>query len=335
MRIGMNPQKQEKKLNLETHHRILVVVYIPNEDGFYKNSFEVFKLCLDSLVTSINKKAAITIINNGSYHKVTDLLNEYISDDKIDTLIYHKKNIGKIDALIGAARSSREHFITYSDSDILFLKGWQENVETIFETFPNVGSVSPIPYRFGLNYGTSSLFKYILNGKLKYKPQAIPENFSAHNRYLDSINWKNDETDNCIWPVVEKNNMKAVVGSGHQVLTITRDMVFKTVPMKPSLTLVGGDSEYKYVDEPIDKIGKLRLSTYHNYGYHMGNTVENWIRIEYEKNLENSQINSVSDITYKNNFPISFMDKVRHKIFVIKKIIYKKFFNLMFNKHDL
>ena len=78
MRIGSNPQKQERKITMTTHHRVVVVVYIPNAEGFYKDSFNVFKLCIDSLVSTLNSKAALTVVNNGSHHKVADLLNLYL-----------------------------------------------------------------------------------------------------------------------------------------------------------------------------------------------------------------------------------------------------------------
>jgi hypothetical protein len=33
MRIGANPQKQERKITLTSHHKIVIVVYIPNKEG--------------------------------------------------------------------------------------------------------------------------------------------------------------------------------------------------------------------------------------------------------------------------------------------------------------
>ena len=36
----MNPQKKERKITMTTSHRVFLVVFIPNEEGFYKNSFE-------------------------------------------------------------------------------------------------------------------------------------------------------------------------------------------------------------------------------------------------------------------------------------------------------
>jgi hypothetical protein len=332
MRVGSNPQKQERKITMTTHHRVVVVVYIPNAEGFYKDSFDVFKLCIDSLVATINSKAALTIVNNGSHKKVNDFLNLYLEKKKIDTLISHNTNIGKIDALIGAARGAREKYITLADSDILFVQGWQEKVEEVFFNFDNVGSVSPISVRIALNYCTSSVLKQILYGKLKFNFTAIPENLSDYSKYLDSINWGFETDANKKWPVVENNSGRAIIGSGHQVLTIDRDILFKTIPTNPSLTLVGGKSEYSYVDEPIDKSGMLRLSTYNNFAYHMGNKLESWM-------IDVQTVNEKSIKTNKNEFrtvkPSSdlFNFKWKNKWYGLKKRIVKKMFSFFILKN--
>lgn len=327
MRTGLNPQKNEKKIVLTTHHRIIVVVYIPNEEGFYENSFEVFKTCLNSLVSTINSNAAITVINNGSYKKVTDFLNLYFEEKKIDSLISYNTNIGKIDALIGAARGAREKYITLTDSDILFVTGWQENVEEIFTKFSNVGSVSPIPVREALYFGTSSVLKQILLRRIKYKRIPIPENFDAYNKYLGSINWNLETKEDKKWNVVESNDCKANVGSGHQVLTIDRDILFKHVPTNPCLTLVGGTSENDYVDFPIDKSNKLRLATYHNYAFHMGNKLESWMA-DIQNNNKKSQSGIKNDLDTKSiNLWNSWFF---NKYFGFKKKMIKKSFKRLY-----
>jgi hypothetical protein len=332
MRIGINPQKQEQKITLTTHHRVVVVVYIPNEEGFYKDSFEVFKMCLDSLVSTINSHAAITVVNNGSHKKVVDFLNEYLLENKIDTLISHNINIGKIDALIGAARGVRECYITLADADILFVSDWQEKVEEVFAKFPSVGSVSPIPVQRGLYFGTSSVLKLILLKKIKFKFLPIPENFASYNNYLGSINWNLESDDKILWPVVEKNGFKAVIGSGHQVLTINRDILFEKTPSNPSLTLVGGTSENNYIDFPIDKSGKLRLATYNNFAFHMGNKLENWMREVQECNISN--VNNVDKkMEIVEPFPDLFKSKWADKAYGFKKMIVKKLFYLFLDKN--
>lgn len=329
MRIGSNPQKQEKKVIMTTNHRIVVVVYIPNEEGFYKDSYEVFKACLDSLIDTINTKAAITVVNNGSYSKVVELLHQYLKEQKIDTLVSHNVNIGKIDAQIGAARGAREKMITLTDSDILFTKDWQERTEEIFTKFDNVGSVSPIPVRTGLYAGTSSVLKQILFKRLRFKFMTIPENFENYNRFLASINWDLDKKQNNLWPVVESKGVKAIIGSAHQVVTINRDILFTTSPSNPSLTLVGGSSEHNYVDTPIDKSSKLRLATYNNYAYHIGNKLEDWMGDVQLKNkkTKNKEIQIINDLTQVD----LFNTKLNIKLYGLKKKILKYIFSVFYD----
>lgn len=293
MRIGMNPQKQDKKIVLKTHHRIIVVVYIPEFTGYYQNIFEVFKLCLESIITTKNDQCAITIVNNASCVEVCEFINMNFNNGNIDCVIHHKENIGKIDAIIGAARGVREPLITMTDVDILFKNGWQERVENIFLKVKNVGSVSPLSSRVSVHYGTSSTLKRILLRQLKFKRIPIPENFEEHNKNLESVNQNIDDSDDVLWSVIEVGDAKAIVGSGHQVLTIRREILFKTVSTSPCFVPVGLDSEYKYVDEPINRAGGLRLSTYNNYAFHMGNVVENWMFDVQQNNVKKKKsINS-------------------------------------------
>ncbi|WP_290831547.1 glycosyltransferase family A protein [Flavobacterium sp.] len=313
---------------MTTHHRIVLVVYIPNEQGFYEKSLAVFKTCLDSIISTINSKAAITVVNNGSFEKVSTLLDIYLKEKKIDTLVSHNTNIGKIDAQIGAARASREQYITLTDADILFVNGWQEKVEEVFASFKNVGSVSPIPVRTGVFAGTSSVLKQILLKKIKFYYRAIPENFVNYNRFLESINWDLDTNENNKWPVVESNGCKGIVGSAHQVLTIDRDILFTTSPSNPSLTLVGGNSEHNYVDVPIDMSGKLRLSTFNNFAYHMGNNVEDWMLTVNENNLKKENFKSV--VLTSTLSTDLFNSKLKNRFYTLKKKIIKKLFSIFY-----
>jgi hypothetical protein len=325
MRTGSNPQKVKKKIGLKANHRVIVVVFIPELAGYYKNSQDVFKLCLKSLIAANKGDYAITVVNNGSCPEVHDFISNY-SKGEIDTIIHHSYNIGKIDAMIGAARGAREELITLTDSDILFIKNWDSATRNIFGNFKKAGSVSPIPFRHGLFYGTSSALKQILLGRVKFSYEAIPENFEDQNKYLSSINWNNEKNNEVRWPVIEKNNIKAIVGSGHQVLTIKREMLFTTVPKTPSLTLVGGDSELKYVDEPIDKAGLMRLSTFNNYAYHIGNQVESWMNglLSSENFKEENHSNVESTKERKKTIP--------HRTYIIRKHLIKTLFKIFYSE---
>ncbi|MCA0153714.1 glycosyltransferase family A protein [Winogradskyella vincentii] len=328
MRVGMNPQKQSKKIELEFQHRLIIVVFIPSLKGYYKNVLEVFKLCLDSAIATTNSNCAITVVNNASCTEVAQILDEKLKDNSINSIIHHNKNIGKIDALIGAARSSREPIITLVDVDILFKYGWQNEVEKIFSNIKNVASVSPIPCRNFKNYETSSTLSKILFKKVKFKYEPVPENFEPHNKYLESFHWDLDKDENIKWPVIESSGIKAIVGSGHQILSMRRELFFSTVPVDPSLILVGNNSEFLYCDQPINYSGGMRLSTYNNFAYHMGNNVEEWMKEIQRKNLEVS--NAVSNENKKLRLPNFKPRVINFKLYKLKKRIVHRLFKLIY-----
>ena len=329
MRVGMNPQKQSKKIQLKCQHRLIIVVFIPSLDGYYKNVLEVFKLCLDSAITTTNSNCAITVVNNASCIEVAQYLNAKLEEGTLDTVVHHQENIGKIDALIGAARASREPIITVSDVDILFKQGWQVEIEKVFANIKNVASMSPIPCRNFKNYETSSTLSKILFNKVKFKYQSIPENHIAHNKFLESFHWELETDENIKWPVIEFNGVKAIVGSGHQILSMRRELFFTTVPKEPSLVLVGNNSEFLYCDQPINISGGMRLTTYNNYAYHMGNTVEDWMRDLQEDNVANLKTSKKDSLVFK--LPEFAPKKPNKSWYEFKKRIVHKLFNLIHN----
>lgn len=298
----MNPQKKENIIELQSNHRVVIVIYIPEMSGYYANVYEVMQLSLESICATKNLSCEITVVNNGSCIEVTNYLNKIYSENKINCLIHHRQNIGKMDALIGAARGAREEFVTLSDVDVLFVEGWQQAVEQIFNSIPDVGLVSPISSRTEFTYASYSTWSKIFLRKVQFKYQTIPENFETYNKFLESINWDKETDPNIVWPVIEKNGTKAIVGSNHQVVTIKRSLLFEFVPIEPSLTLVGNNSEYNYVDLPVDLANKMRLSTFNNFAFHMGNKVEDWMVEIQNKNLLNTtQKSETSKVVFKTN----------------------------------
>jgi hypothetical protein len=191
-----------------------------------------------------------------------------------------------------------------------------------------VGSVSPIPVRTGLSAGTSSVLKQIIFRNLNFKFIAIPENLGDYNKFLVSINWDVEVDENKKWPVIWCNSVKAIVGSAHQVLTVDRDIFFTTSPSNPSYTLVGGNSESDYVDVPIDKSGKLRLATYNNYAFHMGNDVEEWMVNVNENIVKSSTLETILPSRYTQSD--LFNNKVNNKFYHLKKMVIKKLFTTLF-----
>lgn len=322
MRLGNNPQKKDFKIEMKSNHRIVMVVFIPELNGYYKSMFEVVKLAIASLVKTIPSTSKITIVDNGSCQEIQAYLIDLFKKKQIDSLQLLQENIGKIDALIGAARASREPIITLTDCDILFKANWVKETINVFNNFENVASVSPIPIRWNFNYYTYSTQLAILRGNLKLNFKPIKENFEEYNKFLKSINWGDGETDNTKpWPVVFSNTDKAIVGSDHQVLTVRRDVLFNNSPKVPSFIKVGSQSEENYIDYAIDSSGGLRLSTYHFYAFHMGNIVEDWM-----KEINNVEIgNETTNLILK---PELIYHVKNDLVFKMKKKIIKLFFKI-------
>ena len=277
MRDGLNPQKKDALVACTYNHRVIMVVYIPEFRGYYAKMFEVFKLSIESLIKTLPKTSAITLVDNSSCEEVKNYQIELHKAGKIESLILLADNIGKIDAQIGVARMSREPLITLTDCDILFDIDWVQETIKVFNTIPKTGSVAPYPSRRSLTYATFSVQEAILKRKYKLEFKPIPENFENYNMFLESINWQKEINQNALWPILNVGNVKAVVGSDHQVLTLRRDILFNTVPFEPSYIKVGNHSEENYVDLPIDVFGFFRLSLNKYKAFHMGNSPEAWM----------------------------------------------------------
>lgn len=326
MRLGNNPQKKDFKIEMKSNHRIVMVVFIPELSGYYKSMFEVVKLAIASLVKTIPSTSRITIVDNGSCEEIQAYLIDLFQKKQIDSLQLLQENVGKIDALIGAARTVREPIITLTDCDILFKANWVKETINVFNSFENVASVSPIPIRWNFNYYTYSTQLAILKGNLKLNFEPIKENFEEYNKFLRSINWGDGEKDDMRpWPVVFSNAVKAIVGSDHQVLTVRRDVLFNNSPKAPSFIKVGSQSEENYIDYAIDSSGGLRLSTYHFYAFHMGNAVEDWMNeinnVEIDNEMTNLMLKPELKYQVKNDLVFRIRKKIIKLFFKIKKPI--------------
>ncbi|RXG13763.1 glycosyl transferase family 2 [Leeuwenhoekiella aestuarii] len=327
MRDGLNPQKRNARVKSTYNHRVITVVYIPQLEGYYAEMFEVFKLSIKSLIKTLPKTSAITVVDNSSCKRVQEYQIELHKDGKIESLVLLADNIGKIDAQIGAARMSREPLITLTDCDILFGTNWVQDTFKIFNSIPETGSVAPYPSRRSLTYATFSVQKAILKGKYKLEFEPIPENFENYNKFLESINWHKEINQNALWPILNKGSVKAIVGSDHQVLTLRRDILFSSVPFEPSFIKVGNHSEENYVDFPIDISGYFRLSLSRYSAFHMGNSPEQWMYDMLDAlsgESENLTLNLIDTMEYP---------KLRNSwVFKLKKKIIKKIFKFYIPK---
>lgn len=285
MRVGSNPEKFNKELVSQVYHRIIIPVYIPHFEGYFEDAFEILKLNINSLLLTVHSKTRITIYNNYSAPIIKDFIDElYQNNELIDQVFHSKQNLGKVNAILAAVKGNLEPLITITDADVLFKHDWQMHVESIFKNFPKTGMVSPVPSSIAYNLFTSNNWYYGILGKEKIRFKQV-KNVPEMKRFEESLGGevklytpKHMEK----YLVLSNKKASAVMGSGHFVATLRRE-VFDKGSSNPAYIKIQGGVENRFIDKPNEDLGFLRLSTLDNYAYHLGNTSESWMFEEFEK----------------------------------------------------
>ena len=276
MRIGLNPNKDKPQQESDYIHQVIIPVYIPYQDGYFKDVFEILKLCLASLFSTIHKKTFVTIVNNGSASQVKEYLDDLLKTGQIQEII-HTHNIGKINAILKGLAGNAIELVTISDADVLFLPNWQSQTVKVFNTIPSAGVVGIVPQfkMYETNCGTI-IFDNLFNKKLQCVPVKNPNGLI---RFYESIGWDTSYNPHYLKYSLGYNidDLTVYVGSGHFVATYKKDM-FQEITSFIGYKM-GGISE-KYLDRAALNKGYWRVTTYDNYAFHMGNTFEGWMKSE-------------------------------------------------------
>jgi hypothetical protein len=312
MRQGFNPHKDKPQEKSYYTHQIIIPVFIPKEEGYFKDSFKIFKLCLQSLFATIHDKTFVTIVNNGSDENVVNYLDTLFQEKSIQELI-HTQNIGKVNAIFKGLCGNNIELVTIADSDVLFLSHWQLATNNVYAAFPKAGVVGIVPqFTTFTTRCDNILFDYFFNKKLQFIPIINP---NALWRFYESIGWDSCNPDylKLGLGIVSDQNCKAFLGSGHFVATYKKDMFDEMVTYNNFK--LGGKSE-DYLDTCPLKKDYWRLTTEDNYAYHMGNVYEEWmgeITFETDKNA-----------IFQSDFPTS--KKINKIHYFIKNDLFRKFF---------
>lgn len=308
MRVGFNPHKDQPQEESEYVHQIVVPVYIPNQEGYFKDSFSIFKLCMSSLFATIHNKTFITIVNNGSGSFVKEYLDELFEENKIQEVI-HVQNIGKLNAILKGLAGNNIELVTITDADVLFLENWQLETTKVFRSLPKAGVVGIVPqFNMFKSKCGNIIFDNLCNKQLKFIPIKSAKGLI---RFYESISWdKSYNKDYLKFSLgLEQNESTVFVGSGHFVATYKKQMFNE---MKSYLNYkLGGGSE-DYLDMMPLKYDYWRVTTYDNYAFHMGNVYEDWMfEIRHDKN---KSIVIDSDFT-QHKLTSTFKVELKNRIF--------------------
>lgn len=318
MRIGFNPNKDKVLSQPQFFHQVIVPVHIPNRQGYFSDSFEILRFCLESLFKTCHSKTFFTIVNNGSCKEVADYLDQLTTESKIQEVI-HTTSIGKLNAILKGLAGHDFPLVTITDADVLFLKDWQKETYSVFEAFPKAGVVSPVPNSKSLRYFTSNL---ICDTFFKSKSRFVRvKEADAMKAFAESIG--NPDLFNAVHLdkilAVEKKTVLATVGAGHFVATY-RGECFNQCSERFSKYSLGGDSEELLLDKPASKLGLWRLSTYGNYAFHMGNVKEDWMQERLNQIPQNDF--ACDHLKFENKLPAGWQTILKTEFF--SRIIFRK-----------
>ena len=307
MRKGNNPNKDKVVSDARFVHQIIIPVYIPNQKDYFKDAFIIFKKCLFSIFKTVDLEYTyISIVNNGSCNEVENYLSVLKEENKIQELI-NTSNIGKLNAIYKGLVGHDFDLVTIADADTMFLSGWQQETIKFFNTFPKAGTVGIVPqFNMYSNYCTNVIFDNFFNKEMRFVKVAEPK---AMQQFYQSIGWNMKEDHYYLQYIlgIEKNDVKACIGSSHFVATYRKEVlseIKKYIPAK-----MGSNSE-RLLDVAAQNKGLWKLTTFKNYAYHMGNVYEDWMdevkfhqtkeKLEYNK----IQLNQASKLAFlvKNKF---------------------------------
>ncbi|WP_347068319.1 glycosyltransferase family A protein [Flavobacterium sp. WV_118_3] len=322
MRVGFNPHKDQIQQADDYFHQVILPVYIPSFEGYFKDSFAILKYCIESLWRTVHAKTYITIVNNGSCETVVNYLNELLAAQKIHELL-HTSNIGKMNAVLKGLSGNNFPLVTIADSDVMFLPDWQMATYAVFENFPKAGAVCPTPSsRSYKTYTANVLWDYFWSRKLHFTAVKNPEGLKAFGHSVGNENFYNRyQLEKYL--TLTQGNTKAVIGAGHYLATY-RSEIFKNRLPKHTKYRLGGTSERDILDIPVVKSGYYRLATEDNFAYHLGNVTEPWM----EEILQTITKSAVSPIKQ----PVLVANSATKIGYWIKT---KLFSRLLFNKNIL
>ena len=281
MRKGINTSKDTPIAINSCEHRIIIPLYIPHELDYYEQSFRIFELTIQSLKITSTYNYQLSVISDNCCESVNGKLYQLFQENSIDELILEKENIGKINAILKVLRTTEETYVTIADADVLFLNHWDKEVFAIFNKFPKAAAVSPTPiFRNQMNFTANIWVDYLFSDKLKFRNVKNP---MALEKFAQSLGWNSLEPrfkDVIMTLESQDKSTIAVVGATHFAATYNIKYL-KNIPKQNTNFQLGGSSEGLYLDKPPFDLDGYRLSTYDNFAYHIGNTLENYIEQEF------------------------------------------------------
>ena len=250
-----------------------IVTYIPFLGGYYAESLDVLKACLESLWENTDLPYDLLVFDNASCPEVRQLPlgRPPTRQDPIPRRL--GQNVGKGGAwnlIFGGAPGK---IIAYADSDIYFYPGWLSALVKVLEALPNAGMVTGVPLWSPLEYSTSTIQWAESDPEARLERGRAP----ALGRLLAppaQPGVRRREPPRLLrlaeYTCLYYHGQRYYVGAGHFQFVAHRAVLQTALPI-PSERPMG---QVRSLDIALDQSGYLRLSTPEWWVQHLGNTLQ-------------------------------------------------------------
>jgi glycosyltransferase involved in cell wall biosynthesis len=258
--------------------------YIPNLEGYFSHRMDVLKLSLESLIATVGGTTDIMVMNNGSCREVREYLDGQLEAGRIDYLIHSSRNLGVIGGFKILFNAAPGELIAYCDDDVLYYPGWLEAHLQIMDAYPRVGMVSGAPVGYSSEEAVRAVEDFIRDNASQVAVDSKERNPDWEQSWAVSTGRAVDEHLQRIKDtphrLLEFNGVQAVQSAKHFQFLTPKETICAAFDPDWSGLLMDGLVE---LDQAVDDLGYLRLSTSERYARHIGNTLSAEIAAEAER----------------------------------------------------
>lgn len=270
MRKGQNPAKFVNAVAQPERITAAVLSYIPFLSGYYAESLDVLRVCLESMRRDAGLPFDLMVFDNGSCAEVREYLEGERADGRIQYLVLSEKNMGKGGAwnvIIGGAPGE---ILAYCDSDVLFSPNWLKRSVEILSTYPDVGMVTARPFRTPPEFYENTLAWARKNAVLE-EGSFIPwETFLEFNLSLGQSEEENRRVyaETRDWRI-SFEGLVAFAGASHWQFTGYTATLRRFLPFEMDKPM----GEVRLLDKRVNDAGLLRLMVPVPLAMNLSNTI--------------------------------------------------------------